>query len=227
MPSWLTLVLIAGALVMSGLMSYNSRENQLRRALRAARRWQIGELPEDTLGRVAGSVQPLEDTLTAPLSGRPCAVYLAKLEERDGGNWKLLAAERDGVPFRISDDSGHALVDPSSAEIVLDFDVVSESGTMDDPTPAEASFLERHEIESKGWVFNRKLRYSEAVIEAGELVAILGAGIREPDPDRLAPEGYRSAPPTRLHLAGSLRFPLQISDDPSTVGPGKRSSPRA
>ena len=88
---------------------------------------------------------------------------------------------------------------------------------MDDATPAAEAFLARHGHAGKRWMFNKNLRYIEAVIEVGETVSVLGSGVREGDPMALPPEGYRSAPPTRLRLTSSPRFPLVISDDPSTT----------
>jgi hypothetical protein len=56
-------------------------------------------------------------------------------------------------------------------------------------------------------------------------VAILGSGIREPDPKGLPSEGYRSAPPTRLRLTSSPQYPLAISDDPLTTSAAVATRP--
>lgn len=56
-----------------------------------------------------------------------------------------------------------------------------------------------------------------ALFLLGEVVAVLGSGVHEGDPTGMPPGGYRSAPPTRLRLTSSPRFPLVISDDPSTT----------
>ena len=83
--------------------------------------------------------------------------------------------------------------------------------------PVQEAFLQRHGKSSKGWVFNKGLRYREAMIEVNETVAVLGQGIREPD-TAMAPSGdYRSGPPTLLRLTSSPKFPLVISDDTSTT----------
>jgi hypothetical protein len=113
----------------------------------------------------------------------------------------------------VEDDSGRALVDATAARISINFDDKSQSGTFDDPTPAETAFLQRHGQKGQGWVFNRGLRYREAVIEEGEMIAVLGAGTREPDPDAPPTEAYRGDAPTRLRLTSSRKHPLVISDD--------------
>lgn len=206
------------ALAAAWVANHFSAENKLKRTLRSERVWPIGELPEDTLGRVIGEAQPVDRVLQSPLTGRPCVYYVARVEECSSqGNWIPKFEEADGVPFLLTDPSGHAIVDPSSATIALTFDSDSRSGTFDDPTPAEAAFLAKVGGEGKGWLLNKKLRYTEAVIEPGERIAVLGSGIREPDPHGKRAEGYRSAAPTRLRLTSSPRHPLAISDDPSTT----------
>jgi hypothetical protein len=119
------------------------------------------------------------------------------------------------VPFVLEDGSGRAIVDATAARIAIDFDGRSQSGTFDDPTEAERAFLARHGEKGQGWIFNRRLRYREAVIAEGETIAVLGAGTREPDPDAPPSEAYRGDAPTRLRLTSSPRYPLVISDDAS------------
>ena len=52
---------------------------------------------------------------------------------------------------------------------------------------------------------------------AGYEAVVLGSGVREPDPNAPPEAAYRGAPPTRLRLTSSAKFPLVISDDPSTT----------
>jgi hypothetical protein len=213
------------AVVATWVSSYFSAENRLKRTLRDVKVWPIGELPENTLGRVIGEAQPVDRVLRSPLTGRPCVFYVARVEEDNRGSWTPLFTERESVPFLLADPSGHAIVDPSCADVALTFDRDSRSGTFDDPTPSQEAFLEKHGHVGKGWIFNKKLRYVEAVIEPGERVAILGSGIREPDPKGLPSEGYRSAPPTRLRLTSSPQYPLAISDDPLTTSAAVATRP--
>jgi hypothetical protein len=214
---WVAVIVFALALV----AWFFSSEKRIKRKLRAAQKWAIGELPENTIGRVIGEVQPLDRTLTAPLTGRACVYYVAKVEQyrsngRSGG-WRTIIRETDGVPFRLVDHTGHAIVDPTKAQVALTFDDKTMSGTFDDATPIEVAFLTKHGKTSEGWLFNKKLRYTEAVVDLGETIAVLGSGVREGDPMAMPPGDYRSAPATRLRLTSSARFPLVISDDPSTT----------
>ncbi|HEY5922885.1 MAG TPA: GIDE domain-containing protein [Kofleriaceae bacterium] len=198
---------------------YYSNDQQIRRRLRKTPTRSIQELRDDELGKVVGRARGLDEMLEAPLSGRRCVYFVAIVEEqRSTGKssyWKTIIKETRGVLFMLEDDSGRALVDATAARIAIDFDGKSKSGTFDDPTPVERAFLDRHGQKGEGWIFNRTLRYREAVIADGETIAVLGAGTREPDPDAPPAEAYRGEPPTRLRLTSSPKYPLVISDDPS------------
>ena len=216
---WMLIVLGFGGIALASW--YWSGPQRVKRQLRGARPWRIGELPENTLGKVIGAAQPLEHVLRGPLTGRPCVYYIAKVEQLHSTGrssyWRTIVSESEGVPFVLVDETGRAIVDPTAAKMALDFDSRSSSGTFDDATPIEEAFLTKYGVTSRGWVFNKSIRYTEAIIGVGELVAVLGAGVREPDPNAAPAEGYRSAPPTRLRLTSSSMYPLVISDDPSTT----------
>src|SRR6185295_9179905 len=102
-----------------------------------------------------------------------------------------------------------------AARVALDFDSNSTSSTSGDPTAQERAFLERHGARDQGW-FTKRLRYREAIIAIGETISVLGSGTREPDP-QAAPADYRGGQPTLIRLTSSPRYPLVISDDPSTT----------
>lgn len=217
--AWVAIILVILLIVV--LSWYFSHGARLKRQLKAARPWALAELPEDTHGRVVGRALPLTEQLAGPLTGRPCVYYIAMVEEqRSTGRstyWKTVASETRGVPFVLEDGTGRAIVDPNGAQVALDFDANSKSGTFDNADPVQEAFLARHGQKSQGWVFNKSLRYREAMIEVGEMIAVLGSGVREPDPNAPPEAAYRGAPPTRLRLTSSARFPLVISDDPSTT----------
>jgi hypothetical protein len=213
---------IFGIILLSAAASwYFSAAQRLKRQLRAAQRWPLNELPEDIHGCVVGRARVISEQLTAPLTGRRCLYYIATVEEqRSNGrssSWKTLASETRGVAFLLEDGTGHAIVDPNGAQVALDFDGKSSSGTFHDADAVQEAFLARHGLKSQGWVFNKSLRFREAIIEVGETVSVLGSGTREPDPLAAPEAAYRGAPATRLRLTSSARFPLIISDDPSTT----------
>jgi len=224
----------------TGVVAYLGSELRLRRTLRRTPRWSLAALPEDTFGRVTGAAHAFEgQQLTGPLTGRPCVYFIAIVEQRgtrDGNRarWTRLALERRSVRFVLEDGGHRAIVDPRRARVTLDFDHVyrtehlpralrspSDTGHGAAPTTEDerqGQFLTRHHLANHPWSRMLELRYREAVIEVGEKIAVLGSGIREPDLEaRSDGDAYRAAGGTRLRMTGLRRYPLVISDDPSTL----------
>ena len=225
MPAVLLIVLLGvGAFA---LYSYLYSESaRTKRALRKTPRRTIADFSEREPGKVVGTLSYLGEPLRSPLTGRTCAYYEIHVEEyRSGsgsnsaGAWHTMIKEDRGQDFSLKDQSGYAIVNPVGASLAITIDSHTRSGTFDDPTDLERSFLNSHGRDGKAWVFNKKLRYKEGILEAGESVAVLGRGTKEPDPSGVHQQtGYREASPMRLRLGRSAKLPLMISDDVSTLG---------
>jgi hypothetical protein len=217
---WVFLLILGiGGFVL--LAWYFSPSARLKRELKATPRIPLRELPESTRARVVGAARTLEGMLEAPLTGRACLYYVITVEQHHSTGrssyWKTIIREERGVTFLLDDGTGRAIVDPSAAKVALDVDGRGDSGTFDEPNERETAFLQRHGTSGQGWVFNKRLRYREAVIEVGETVAIVGEGVREPDPAAAPEAAYRGDQPTRVRMTSSARFPLLISDSPDTT----------
>src|SRR5262249_46536418 len=148
----------------------------------------------------AYEVQPL----VAPLSGRPCACYEVVVEELHGGGkhrrWRKVIHELVACDFVLRDQTGKAVVRGSGAQLLVHQDANFRSGFFNDSMPHLDAFLARHGRSSRGWIFNKRIRYNEGVLEANEPVVAYGYARWEPDPtpDPGAPAaGYREGP-TRL-----------------------------
>lgn len=192
-----------GALCVLGW--YYSPRQKILRTLRNTRACSIGDAPFDTTVRITGTVAPGQGTLTAPLTGRVCVYYKITVEEKGDKEWTELFEETMGVSFAIEDGSGRAIVDPSGAKATVKFDGYSRSGTLDDATPQEEAILQRHDTKSKGWVFNKSLRYNEGVIEPGERVVVVAKTMRSPDGS------------ARIFLGGDHANPLFMTDETDQV----------
>jgi E3 Ubiquitin ligase len=216
--AFLIILLVGGFLALAW---YFSPARRIKRELRATRRVALRELPESTRARVVGAARIIEGSLEAPLTGRACLYYVVTVEQHHSNGrssyWKNIIREERGVSFLLDDGTGRAIVDPNAAKVALDVDGRGNSGTFDEPDEREAAFLARHGTSGQGWVFNKRLRYREAVIEVGETVAIVGEGVREPDPHAAPEAAYRGEQPTRVRMTSSARFPLLISDSPDTT----------
>jgi hypothetical protein len=214
------LIMAAGFFGLVGAFVYFRPEARARRELRRATLYRIADLPDGVRGRIAGRAYPLMQPIIAPLSGRECVYFIARVEQRtqndDGSDsWGPVVNESRGVPFGIQDSSGRAIIDATDARIALEFDGSSRMRAFGDKTEVERAFLARHGMVSI--MARGDLRYSEAIIGVDEVVAVLGAGVREPDPDASPTGGYRGEMPTRLRLTSSAAHPLVISDAPSVA----------
>lgn len=223
MPGFVFGVFAVIALAAIGAYYYFSEGQQIRRALRTAPQVRIADFPDRAPAKISGTLQYEAQPLTSPLTGRSCAHYEAVVQElRSRGkhrSWVTIIRDVASVPFRVVDGSGTAIVDPTGARIAVVIDAHTKSGTFDPATPMEEAFLNKHGRDSKGWFFNKTLRFREGVLAQGEQVAVLGHGTKEPDPEGVArADAYRSLPPMRVRLGGSPSFPILISDDPSTLG---------
>jgi hypothetical protein len=83
-------------------------------------------------------------------------------------------------------------------------------GYFDSPTDVQQAILVRHGIRAEGVLFTKRARFHEAVVEVGDDVAAIGAGIREPDLTSPRESDYRAAFPTRLYVTNSASAPLSL-----------------
>src|SRR4051794_23447777 len=85
------LIAVVIALIV-GISWYASPANQIKRKLRDAVTFRIAEMRDGTEGRVIGKARVLTDQLLAPLSGRTCVYYIARVEQYistgRSGHWK-------------------------------------------------------------------------------------------------------------------------------------------
>lgn len=166
----------------------------------------IGELSERHHARVSGTARAIGSTVIAPLSGRDCVAFYVRVEGQiglRGTAMKVHLVEQGGIPFVIEDGTGRAIVDPQHANIVVKLD---DNAIVTETSARANAFCERH-----GLVLGHGLlHYHEGVIEVGEQVTVLGAGVQAPDPE--APP-YRGDPVMVLRLAGSPESPIEITGD--------------
>jgi hypothetical protein len=222
-PRVLTFVIFAVLAVIIAVAWYFSDEQKTKRAIRAARPVSIAEAKAGEVVKLSGDVKYLGETVRAPLSGRTCAYYQVTVEEYrsngKGGSWVTVLTDPGGVDFLVEDRTGRARVKNLMLKVVAVQDAKYESGTFNDATPALEEYLAAHGMKSKGWVFNKSMRYQEAVFEEGETVSIVGQISYEHDPGAM-PEGsgYRETPKRAVIAAPDGGF-LLASDDPKLVLP--------
>jgi hypothetical protein len=168
----------------------------------------IAALRDHQLGRIVGSITASEQTLTAPLSGRPCVYYRVVISVYNRG-WQARATDRCGTRFAMSDRSATAIIEPFYSRLALRSDHREELGWFTEATPEQQAVLARHGFRRSGVFARRWFRFDEAVIATGDPIGVIGAGVREPELPGPASED-RTAAPVRLRITGSVKAPLSI-----------------
>lgn len=166
-----------------------------------------GKTAEGSVVRVTGTVRVLEP-LTAPLSGKPCAVYCARV---DATNWIVRGAARRGLrevtgvsPFLVDrGPEGTVLVDGSHAVL----DVPAHSLHKGDWQRQE-QFMLANGVPVKE---RSRARFEEMLVEDGARVSVAGLIMLDPAEAPGAEErAFRDAPPPSLRLTGNVDHPLAI-----------------
>jgi hypothetical protein len=172
---------------------YFSEAQRVKRALAATPVTAVSALLEGDTVRVVGTLQRGPRTLTAPLSGRPCAVFLLRVRELRGKTWKEIVRESEAVEFAVDDGTGAVAVRPDHFELSLDDDHTERAGLWSDASDAVRELLlARGESLEDALGLKRVLQLHEAVMEEGERVAVRGLVTLETDPaPTTAGEGFR------------------------------------
>lgn len=163
-----------------------------RRAVRNLPRTRIADAREGARVRLVATVADGDAMLTAPLTGRRCAYFLVHVDLSTVPNrpaWTAPQYGRITEPLVLTDGTGRALLDLNETEIDVAASV--RIGHLDGGA-----------------------RFREYALEVGAEIAVVGHGVREPDPDAVADvTGYREGPPTRLRLGGTQAAPCFLTDD--------------
>lgn len=177
------ILLIAGPLLAMVFFYFWRKTKQTRDLMTATETSPIEQLtegPAEIRGRTATSEAPL----TSPWRQQSCVHYCFHVEEQrsrtdNKGNttryWRTYIKDEQTHPFVVKDDTGQAVVDSSKIKFVLEKDRFSRSGFMDDADSGLQQLLEsRYNKKTKGWIFNKTLRYTETALELDEEVYVFG-----------------------------------------------------
>jgi len=144
------------------------------------------------LAKMRGTIVALdkEDLLVSPMTKTRCVFFKFVVEEqrtrtvtRMEGNrrvtrtetyWHPIVTDVQAVTTAVQDKTGEALVDLKEAELTLKA-MQATSGTFKSvPADIERTLQKRYGVSSKGLIFNKNMRYTEAVIEQGAKVFVVG-----------------------------------------------------
>jgi hypothetical protein len=144
------------------------------------------------LAKMRGTIVALdeEDLLVSPMTRTRCVFYKFVIEEqrtrtvteRQGNRtvrrtehyWHPIITDVQAVPTAVKDKTGEALVDLKEAELTLAAMQARSGSFKSVPADLERSLQKRYGVSSKGLIFNKSMRYTEAVIEPGARVFVVG-----------------------------------------------------
>ncbi len=140
-------------------------------------------LRTNELSKVSGKALHVQEPLLAPYSQRKCVFYQICIQQRvstgKSSRWKTLVKEERFQDFFIETSGDFVIVKPQEQPknyiCHLVKDTKQSSGTFNDPTPQFEALLRRYHINPETiFGFNKRLRYTEGIIEVGERITVAG-----------------------------------------------------
>ena len=131
--------------------------------------------PVEIQGRVFSAIPPAP----SPWSQKYCVFYHFYVEEwvvgKDTGYWGEYISDTSGDPFFVQDETGAVEIIPSEGEFRMEMDHFTTSGYFNDaPENLRALLNERYGKDTKGFLFKKKLRYTERILENDDEVYVFG-----------------------------------------------------
>lgn len=160
---------------------YFTRRARVIRALKNTGLKRIRDFQDNDQGKITGTVVFAGDTIYAPFSKRKCVYYHVIVEEysRRGKskNWHTIIEEERKGDIVMNDGTGYAIIDSNDALTYLVPDAHYNSNGIEKLTDTLEEFLSRHNVEGRGFFgFHKTLRYSEGILEKGEVFTVSGEG---------------------------------------------------
>jgi hypothetical protein len=207
----LFLVIVVTSVVgVSALVVSTSDRVQMRRRFGKFKPKRLAQLPENSRAKIVGTVAYTPQTLRSPLTDRQCVCYQIIAEGVTG----RVLNEFFAVPFFVDDGTGRALVDPAGGEVRVHKTYDRQVPRYMQASDGEQRFVRRYVAEG-GPMMASGFRYREGVIQAGDWVEVIGAGVHEPDPEAVRVErGYRDLPTMRLRLIHTVNNRLLVRHAP-------------
>lgn len=204
MPGWIIGASVAVGATVLIAQWLTSANRKLRKEIRAVPQVPLSSATEHEPIRISGELQYIDadNTLTAPMSGRPCAAWHFIVWRLEGGKnktWRKKLEESDSQSFLLKDGDKLAYVDGTAIELLLTPDAKEENRFLSVSPPHVDEFLTSRGLETHGMLFRHSYRVYEGILEEGERVTAVGVGQWEQDPTRRG-QGYRDVG-RRFHLS--------------------------
>jgi len=135
------------------------------------------------LQKIEGKIRAQDDLLRSPLARKKCVYFRFRVEElRQTGHgrhrsssWVTVIDDKQWIDFNIDDGTGEVEVHIEEAEVALHSKAFTSSGTFDGASQELEDLMNRRYSQStKGWLFNKSMRYTETWLRDGDTVMIVG-----------------------------------------------------
>lgn len=128
---------------------------------------------------VKGRAKAAASLVISPMSKKPCVYYRFHVERRVSRGrssvWRTCIDDKDDCGLLVQDSwQGEIAVNFLAADLILAPDLRAKSGFLNDAPPEMEALLQRYGETSQGLVFNKTMRYTETVLEAGDEVYVIG-----------------------------------------------------
>src|SRR5438270_5346104 len=133
---------------------------------------------------VKGKVKCAGAALQSPLSKKACVYYRFHVEEhvQRGKNsyWKTVVDDKQDAGLQVEDASQSSIrVNLLAANLILKPDNRASSGMFKEANAElEATLNQKYGKSSKGFIFNKGMRYTETMLEEGDEIYVLGTAVR-------------------------------------------------
>ncbi len=210
MEPWHLSLLLGGVALFGGLIrlaqKLSGRDRSLAKRLSRIPSRPIKDAVDGKPARITGSVRPLGNLLTAPLTERSCIAFEVLIERTPGGAEPHRESVWRTSSFLVDDPTGTAIVD--GGQLFLSIDDFRRRA---DLPPRLQTFLV---YEGKDPA--RVTAVGEGAIEPGSSITVCGVAHWETDPDPRSERGYRDTP-LRLRFESTPETKVIISNDPTVL----------
>jgi hypothetical protein len=183
-------------------VSYFGPTRRARRLALAKARAQLDagstELVDGALVTVIGQIDLVGDALDAPLSGRPCVAYAARVRGTDRAGRRSEAGTSAMAGFVVT--TRERVIAVEGGHVVVTLPLIP---VIPEDRARSQRYGDRVELEQVSEPY-------EAIVESGARLAVSGRLVIERDVDKQTEAGYRDEP-TRARLVGSEEQPITIA----------------
>lgn len=215
-------IIIVAIIVLIGLIVFFgyffSKKTIILRKLKKSASQKMAHVIDGEFAKITGKVEYTGSPLTAPLSGRTCAYYHVKVEQRvstgKSSHWKTIIEEEVAGSFGIREGDYCARIDGNKVKSYIVDDRKYSSGFLNDASGVLQQYLKNHGQESENFLgMNKTIRYREGVLEEGELISVMGKCRWEKAESGQWSDSYGKV----LVISPTEKDAVYLSDDPETV----------